>query len=362
MRLRFRLLGATLVGVSVMLLACSSPAAIESGQGTPLAPDPVTTASTSRPNLPVVVSTSPAGAVGSNDPLSDVKLWTDPSNPAATQAATWRSQSQLANAGLISKIATQPVATWFADESARTMARLSSVVSAARRADQVPLIVLYDLPGRDCDGYSQGGAANAAAYRQWIDAVASRIGSTRAVVVLEPDAVPQTILGCGGSDRYALLAYAVTVLKRLHATSVYVDAGHPGWVDATASLAAALRASGVATADGFSVNVSNFMTTADDLAFGDSLSAQLGGAHFVIDTSRNGAGPLPAGDGYTGPQWCNPPGRALGLRPTTVTGDPHADAYLWIKQPGASDGSCGLGDPPPGEWWADYALGLAQRS
>ena len=82
-------------------------------------------------------------------------------------------------------------------------------------------------------------------------------------------------------------------------------------------------------------------------------------AHFVIDTSRNGSGP------YTGPltpQWCNPPGRALGAAPTTRTGDRSVDALLWIKYPGASDGSCRPGEPPAGAWWPEYALGLVRAS
>lgn len=99
--------------------------------------------------------------------------------------------------------------------------------------------------------------------------------------------------------------------------------------------------------------------------------------HFVLDTSRNGLGNWtpPAGK-YTGdPQdWCNPPGRALGLRPTTRTGQPLVDALLWVKRPGESDGQCtrgtagpqdpeyGIDDPAAGEWWPDYALGLAQRA
>ncbi|MGH7487297.1 MAG: glycoside hydrolase family 6 protein, partial [bacterium] len=60
-------------------------------------------------------------------------------------------------------------------------------------------------------------------------------------------------------------------------------------------------------------------------------------------------------------EWCNPAGRGLGSRPTTNTADPLVDAYLWIKSPGESDGACN-GAPPAGEWWADYALGLAERS
>jgi endoglucanase len=38
------------------------------------------------------------------------------------------------------------------------------------------------------------------------------------------------------------------------------------------------------------------------------------------------------------------------------------DAYLWVKQPGDSDGQCRTGAPAAGAWWADYALALAKAS
>jgi endoglucanase len=78
----------------------------------------------------------------------------------------------------------------------------------------------------------------------------------------------------------------------------------------------------------------------------------------VIDTSRNGNGPdTSAGDT---PNWCNPPGRALGPNPSTNTGMQQVDAFLWVKQPGSSDGSCRPGEPRAGQWWPDYALELAR--
>ncbi|MFI8003174.1 glycoside hydrolase family 6 protein [Streptomyces sp. NPDC086010] len=96
--------------------------------------------------------------------------------------------------------------------------------------------------------------------------------------------------------------------------------------------------------------------------------------HFVTDSSRNGRGPwtAPAGK-YTDPQeWCNPPGRGLGARPTTRTGDPLHDARLWIKIPGESDGLCLRGtkgpqdperrttDPAAGTWFPEQALELVR--
>ena len=76
----------------------------------------------------------------------------------------------------------------------------------------------------------------------------------------------------------------------------------------------------------------------------------------MIDTSRNGQGPSTS----TGTQeWCNPPGRGLGERPTTTTNIPRLDAKLWIKTPGESDGECAdAEDPAAGRWFPRQAAEL----
>ncbi|MGE0796347.1 MAG: glycoside hydrolase family 6 protein, partial [Acidimicrobiia bacterium] len=80
------------------------------------------------------------------------------------------------------------------------------------------------------------------------------------------------------------------------------------------------------------------------------------GAHFVVDTSRNGAGPT------DDRQWCNPPGRALGSVPEVAPGvSPLVDAFLWVKTPGRSDGTCN-GGPKAGDWWPEYLADLARRA
>ena len=96
------------------------------------------------------------------------------------------------------------------------------------------------------------------------------------------------------------------------------------------------------------------------IAYGKQLSAAVGGKHFVIDTSRNGNG-APKVDGDSEAAWCNPDGRALGSPPTTETSEPLCDAFLWIKKPGESDGTCN-GGPKAGEWWQEKALELVKNS
>jgi endoglucanase len=217
------------------------------------------------------------------------------------------------------------------------------VTRAAR--GQVPVLVAYNVPGRDCGGYSNGGAGSATAYRRWIDRLASGIGDRTAVVIVEPDAL------ASGCTRTSLLKYAVTRLSRLKRTGVYVDAGHSHWQPAK-TMATRLRRAGIAKADGVALNVSNYRTNPELIAY----AQQLGRWHYVIDTSRNGQGPS------SGEQnWCNPPGRGLGERPTTATNTPRLDAYLWIKTPGESDGEC-RGGPPAGRWFPAQAADLIRNA
>ena len=54
---------------------------------------------------------------------------------------------------------------------------------------------------------------------------------------------------------------------------------------------------------------------------------------------------------------------ATGMRVSELVAlaDSLLDAFVWIKRPGESDGTCN-GGPPAGSWWPEYALGLAQRA
>jgi|GEM_PF-340775 len=289
------------------------------------------------------------------NPFSGMKLYVNPDSNAAQQAAAWRS-SRPQDAQMMDKIATQPNAVWIGSWNSDVRSDVNNLVSAAQRQGTMPVMIAYNIPNRDCGGYSAGGAQTADAYRQWIDLFAAGIGSRKAAIILEPDAL--TLTNCLSSSelqaRYDMLKYAVAKFKSLGQTAVYLDAGHAKWLSAD-EVAGKLLNAGVSQANGFSLNISNFVSTADNEAYGRQVSAKIGGKHFVIDTSRNGLGPAPD------MQWCNPPGRALGERPTSNTGDSLVDAFLWGKQPGESDGQCN-GGPAAGVWWPEYALGLAQRA
>jgi endoglucanase len=284
-------------------------------------------------------------------------FWTDPDSRAAQQAAEWRRVGRTADAALMDRIADRPQAEWLNGPNPGPVVRART--TAAARAGRIAVLVAYFIPNRDCGQYSSGGAPSGAAYRTWVDEFAAALGDRGAYVIVEPDAVAQVVAGCTqvvAKDRYALLAYAVDRIKRRPHTHVYLDAGNAGWIPQPWSLVAALRSAGVTRADGVALNVSNYQTDQASSTYGDQLSKYLGGKHYVIDTSRNGNGPYAGTD-----SWCNPPGRALGEPPTTRTGHALLDAYLWIKRPGESDGTC-RGGPAAGRWWPSYALGLARNA
>ncbi len=297
-------------------------------------------------------------------PIAGPSFYVDPANPAAKQELLWRQAGRTQDADAMAKLAREPTATWIEDDQ-NVFARVQALTIAATHAHKTALLVAYWIPGRDCGQFSSGGALTAAAYRAWIDEIASGIGGSSTWVILEPDAIPQSLGNClpngkAVKTRYKLLDYAVTKLSSLPKTSVYLDAGHAEWINPVDKLVKPLRASGIGKAAGFSLNVSNFVTTEANTAYGNDLSGLLGGKHFVIDTSRNGNGPYTGNDGA--PTWCNPPGRAIGDVPSTTTAQPLVAGYLWIKVPGESDGACRPGAPPAGVWWPDYALGLVQGS
>ena len=285
----------------------------------------------------VSVESSPNPVVSGN-PFVGESFYVDPNSPAA-------------NSG-ISKIANNPVAAWFGDWNSNIQNDVNNYVTKARNANALPVMVAYNIPIRDCGSYSSGGATSAEAYKVWINSFANGINGRKSVVVLEPDAIPlqHCLNDVQKKERNLLLEYAINTLSAKGA-AVYLDAGHSNWHSA-AETADRLRLAGIAGARGFALNVSNFEYTSSIVAFGNDVSSRVG-KPYIVDTSRNGLGP--------GDTWCNPSGRALGERPTANTGEANVDAYFWIKPPGESDGTCN-GGPPAGQFWVEYAQGLADRA
>jgi len=304
-----------------------------------------------------------AVACGSASTLTAPRLYAYSANPLYAPAAGLQAGTDHALAAELKTIAQTPSGVWATGQTG-DIAMVASVTAAAAQAHAIPVIVAYNLPGRDsCGKLSALPGPSAAGYEQWIGQLAGAIGASHDIVIVEPDGLPDIVRGCltpaASAERYQLLRYAMKKLGGLPHAQVYLDAGNPGMFTDPAQLAGPLTAAGLRDGRGFSANVSNFGWTADLVTWSQQLEHALGGTvGAVIDTSRNGRGP------YTGPdapQWCNPPGRALGPAPRLNPGPAGIDAYLWIKDPGASDGPC-RGGPPAGQYWPAYAAALAQPS
>jgi endoglucanase len=416
-----------------------------------------------------VIAAAFAAAVGAGPVTRNLdqhtRFYVPPPNAAAVkQAFDLVKRHDALDALRIGALVAQGHAVWFTEGTPTQVQRqVQQTMEASARQRAVPVLVVYDVPFRDCGQYSAGGARNTADYLAWIDGVAKGIGRAKAVVIVEPDglglvpgqgctpsagdlAAAGLTLAQAQQARYDQLNGAVDRLEQQPGVSVYLDATHPAWLN-VGDAASRLVAAGVQRAQGFFLNASNYQYTANNTFYGtwisdciayatqlapgdygscpnqywdggpatnwdgdaldthmvwsdqpysgvhsdllwnttgiDSRWALMLGStpattHFVIDTSRNGLGPWDYRSTYpdagTAQDWCNPPGRGAGPRPTTQTGNALVDAYLWVKVPGESDGSCnrsvagsttdpewgGIVDPAAGAWFPQQALQLAR--
>lgn len=336
------------------LLTSDTTGSNESSGGRMATDDSVTTQNdqsvTANPSVTIV---SPAP--NTVNPLLKRSLYVETNSAAAHQGNLWR-DSRPGDAAVMDRIAAQSQAKWFGGWNTNIENDVRSYVQTANKNGKLPVIVAYNIPQRDCGSYSAGGSSSAEAYLEWIHGLNRGIGNAPTLVILEPDALGgmDCLSNTDRSLRQNLLSNAVAALSQSSSTYVYLDAGNPRWHDSDI-MAQRLKAANIAKASGFSLNVSNFITSEENIQYGTLLSQKINNARFVIDTSRNGVGPT------ADSQWCNPAGRALGKTPTTITSHPLVDAFLWIKTPGESDGSCD-GAPSAGTWWPEYALGLARTA
>ncbi|WP_158842170.1 glycoside hydrolase family 6 protein [Saccharothrix deserti] len=267
---------------------------------------------------------------------ADSAFYVDPN----TSAARWVAQNPNDSRARVIRdlIANTPQARWYTTtNTSEIRGQVDAFVGAAAAAGKIPIMVVYNVPNRDCGGASGGGAPSHSAYRAWIDQLAAGLGGRPASIVLEPDVLP-IMSNCQTpaqqNETKASMAYAGKKLKAGSAQAkVYFDIGHSAWLT-PAEAANRLRGADIAnSADGIATNVSNYRLTGDELQFTKAVLNNLGDSRLkaVIDTSRNGRGPL-------GDEWCDPPGRGIGTPSTSNTGDSHVDAFLWVKPPGEADG------------------------
>lgn len=285
----------------------------------------------------------------SGNPLRGRKVHVPDDSQAWAAAAAAESSR---DAHLLTRLAQVPTAVWLLPEQhpiGSVGSYVADIVLTAHGRNELPVFVVYGIPDRDCiSGYSQGGLPEAD-YLTWVREIVHGAGRG-AVAILEPDALSSVERCSDRQGRISLLAEVVEIMSGGPIT--YVDAGHSRWAS-SATTAQRLREVGVGRVRGFALNVANHLFEQEQRAHGERIADELGGAHFVVDTGRSGAG-------STG-EWCNPAGRALGQLPGPTPGDGAMDGRLWIKPPGESDGTC-AGGPVAGTFWDERALELARAA
>lgn len=269
-----------------------------------------------------------------SDPRKTRGLFVDPLMPAYQQGGVYRQ-----------KFGTRAQALWIIPEAYPTgevRGIVRAYTSRALQARKTPVLSIYGIPDRDCGMYSAGGLPGAQQYKRWVEQISLGLAKQKALVILEPDAIP--FYGdprCeNAGDRLRLLRHASRVLEK-SGSWVYLDAGHSGWTpyDDRARL---LERAGIQYARGFSTNVSNFRPTADEKAYARELLSDLRSLgvrrkHYVVDSSRNAA-PDPVSGDVINPTWAR-----VGKPPRLVFEGPF-DGTLWVKHPGESDGYQNGGD------------------
>ena len=270
-----------------------------------------------------------------------------PASGAVAQAAQLAGSGDLKDAALLARMVTTPQAVWFnSGTPAQVEKQARTTMAEAALERSVPVLVAYDIPGRDCAQYSAGGALDQADYDAWADGLAAGIGNGKAVVILEPDSLgnmpsdcdlPSSVYPFTDAERTAEVGYAASALEQDPNVSVYLDGTHSAW-QSVGTITQRLLAAGVQNTQGIYLNVSNYQPTPQltdygtwisdciamvtdpsnwsygqpgncasqyypatpgdfstwDLStqwYAQNLDGAVADTHFVIDTSRNGNGP-----------------------------------------------------------------------
>ncbi|KAG8164439.1 hypothetical protein KVR01_006357 [Diaporthe batatas] len=239
-------------------------------------------------------------------------------------------------------------------------------------------LVIYDLPGRDCAAKASNGELKVGELNryktEYIDPIVKILKAhpnTAFALVIEPDSLPNLVTNsdlstCQQSAQGYRdgVAYAIKQLN-LPNVVMYIDAGHGGWLGwndnlqpGAKELANAYKAGGSPKQfRGFATNVAGWNAWDQSPGeFSSSPDAQYNKCqnekiyvdtfapllkqngmpnHAIVDTGRNAVTGLRAEWG----DWCNVNGAGFGVRPSSSTGDELADAFVWVKPGGESDGT-----------------------
>ncbi|KAK4182068.1 glycoside hydrolase family 6 protein [Podospora australis] len=284
----------------------------------------------------------------------------------------------------------------------------SAVGNSKVPCDRIVGVVLQGIEGRNCTSPRFKVTAVETYKREFVDPLSKIIGQnpgTAFAVIVEPGPLGNIVVNLDSnlpscaelrSTYRGNAAYAIRTLN-LPNVVLYLDAGHGGTIGldkhlklGAEELAALYKLAGSPSqVRGIAVNTANYNSwdlspgefsnpwkkpenfAINEQRFITMLGKELAKVgvphHAIMDTSRNGA----QGWRYEWEDWCNIYGAGFGRRPTAEgLGLELADAFVWAKAGGVSDGTsdesspsydpfCGKVDafkpsPEAGEWNQEY--------
>jgi cellulose 1,4-beta-cellobiosidase len=367
------------------------------------------------PAMPVTPATGEAAPA--KNPFDGAEFYLDPEY--AKKIASTKAKDPAVKA-MLAKMKKFPTGLWL-DRIAALEQLPKWLDDAAKQSKKkkkkpvVPVVVVYDLPNRDCSAKASAGELSVEQggeerYRkEFIDPIAeqfSKRADQRIVVVLEPDSLPNVVTNlsvekCAKSELIYKhsIAYAISKLS-LPNVYIYVDAAHAGWLGwignregfADVMKEVLAMAGGPDRIRGYATNTSNY--NALDGEWGKKLEStnpcpneysyvqalaesmaerDIKDKGYIIDTSRNGVQESRTVWG----NWCNIAKAGIGERPQ-VAPRPLLDAYFWVKPPGDSDGvadrsaarfdeNCASADarkdaPEAGHWFPDHLIEMLKAA
>jgi cellulose 1,4-beta-cellobiosidase len=258
------------------MAACSRPTNVQQRWAQPARPEQAVAVAA----LPVEAATvSPSPNV---NPFVDGAFYADPGYGQKVRASAERSAHLATKMARVEK---QPTALWL--DRIVAIAQLPEWLASAREQSRtlgkptVPVVVVYNLPNRDCSAKASNGElaieqGGERRYREeYIDVIANHLAADpeqRVAIVLEPDSLPNLISNLG-VEKCAIseqvykhsVAYAISRLS-LPNVYIYLDVAHAGWLGWETNqrrmvelIAEVLRmAGGTSRIRGFASNVSNY--------------------------------------------------------------------------------------------------------
>ncbi|KXJ92602.1 Cel6a in complex with M-Iodobenzyl beta-D-Glucopyranosyl beta-D-Xylopyranoside [Microdochium bolleyi] len=346
-------------------------------------------------------------ATYTGNPFSGVNMWAN--SFYASEVAQFAVPTLGANAAKVGKV---PSFQWI-DTRAKlsvaenTLKEIRAANAAGANPPNAALLVVYDLPDRDCAAAASNGEysianGGVAKYKEYIDAIVTlfkEYSDIRILLVIEPDSLANMVTNMGvakcANAKSAYLECTKYAVQKLNLPNIamYLDAGHAGWLGWPANIgpAADLYAQVYKDAGspkalrGLATNVANYNAFSlssppnyvesnpnyDEQKYinqlGPLLKSRGWDAKFIVDQGRSGK--QPTGQIQWG-DWCNAVGTGFGTRPTANTGNSLVEAIVWVKPGGESDGTsdtsatrydynCGKQDalkpaPEAGSWFQKY--------